>query len=166
MKEIQKKLQKLSKGRKSNWAKDTEFRIKNKKWLKYSSNIARRILAVIEDNEELNQVKLAEILKVSPQQISKIIKGKENLTLDSIAKISDALGTELISFPEYKYSAVSGQVYASFKTSIQSIETSTQNTNGMSVDWLNKLTIAENYYKPETFKVSDKSSILSTVKAA
>jgi transcriptional regulator with XRE-family HTH domain len=96
------KLTQLSSGNQSNWLKNAEYRIKNK-WLSYSSQIARRILAAIEDREDLNQAKLADLLNVSPQQISKIVKGKENLTLETIYNLSQALQVELITFPEYKY---------------------------------------------------------------
>jgi len=88
----------------SNWKGNAEFRKANP-WLReYSSQIARRILAVIEDDEDLNQTKLADLLNVKPQQISKIVQGTENLTLETIYKLSKGLGVELISFPEYKYS--------------------------------------------------------------
>jgi len=99
----QTKMHDLSKGRISNWFADADFRIKNR-WLMYSSQIARRILAAIEEKKDFSQSKLAELLNVSPQQISKIVKGKENLTLETIYNISQALDVELISFPEYKYS--------------------------------------------------------------
>ena len=45
---------------------------------------------------------------VSPQQINKVLTGGENLTLETISKFSEVLGVELISFPEYKYSAPAG----------------------------------------------------------
>lgn len=87
---------------KSKYLDNASIRIKNKKWLKYSSNIARRILSAIEDIEGMNQVSLAEKLNVSPQYVSKIVSGRENLSLETIAKFSDALEVELISFPPYK----------------------------------------------------------------
>lgn len=90
----------------SSWKEKAQAR-RSKPWLKqYSSQIARRILAIIGDREDLSQAKLAEALQVSPQQISKIVKGQENLTLETIYKLSKALDTELISFPQYKYSYV------------------------------------------------------------
>lgn len=92
------------KSNKTNWLGQAEYRIKNR-WLNYSSQIARRILAAIEDREDWNQTKLAELLQVSPQQISKIVAGRENLTLETIYKLSDTLQVDLISFPAYKYSA-------------------------------------------------------------
>src|SRR5579872_2655139 len=105
MSKIQKKLQELSAGHTSTWSEEADFRIKNHKWLRYSGNIALRVLAAMEEREGMTQKKLAELLGVSPQQISKIIKGQENLTLETIAKLSEALGVELISFPEFKYSS-------------------------------------------------------------
>lgn len=87
---------------KMSWLERTKFRSQNRKWLTYSSKIALRILSSIEDLN-INQKELAEQLEVTPQQISKIIKGQENLTLKSIAKLSEILRTELISFPSYKY---------------------------------------------------------------
>ncbi len=89
----------------SEFINDAEFRMLNRKWLRYSSNIARRILAILKDNKELNQTLLAEKIGVKPQYISKVLKGQENLSLETIAKLSAALNTELITFPDYKYSA-------------------------------------------------------------
>jgi len=97
-------LYKISTGKKSTWADKARDRVKNKKWLTYSSQIARRILAEIRENKDLKQKDIAVALGVSPQYVSQIIKGRENLTLEGIAKISEALGVELITFPEYKYS--------------------------------------------------------------
>lgn len=103
---IHEKLLALSGGHTSTWSDDADFRLKNHKWLRYSGNVAIRALAAIEDKEGMTQKQLAEIMGVSPQQINKILKGHENLTLESIAKLSEALGVELISFPEFKYSAL------------------------------------------------------------
>lgn len=88
----------------SAWKDKAEFRLKNRKWLNYSSNIARRVVAILEERKDLNQKSLAELLDVSQQYISKLLKGEENLTLETIAKLSTVLGVELITFPEYKYS--------------------------------------------------------------
>lgn len=100
MNEINKKLKDLSIGISSKWKQNAENRLKNK-WMSYSSQIARRILFAINENEELNQTKLATTLNVSPQQISKIVKGRENMTLETIYKLSQALKVDLISFPKY-----------------------------------------------------------------
>lgn len=81
------------------WAK---FRIENRKWLGYSGQIAWRVLFAIDEIEGMNQKLLAEKVGVSPQYISKVVQGNENLSLETIAKLSEALGVELISFPPLK----------------------------------------------------------------
>lgn len=95
---------KMPEYKKNSWLDKAKYRSTNRKWLDYSSQIARRILAVINSDQDLSQAQLAKKLNVTPQHISKIVKGQENLTLETIAKISDALGVELISFPSYAYS--------------------------------------------------------------
>jgi transcriptional regulator with XRE-family HTH domain len=92
--------------KRSPFLKNAELRIKNSKWLSYSSNIARRILAGMEEKSDMSQKELAESVGVSQQYISKVVKGDENLTLETIAKISDALDVELITFPAYKDDSV------------------------------------------------------------
>ncbi len=99
MSNLRNKINKIASKRQSSWLEKAKAR-KNTPWLKYySSQIARRILAIIEDDKELSQSKLATFLNVSPQQISKIIKGQENLTLETIYKLSEALNFDLIDFP-------------------------------------------------------------------
>lgn len=98
------KLLELTKGQVSNWHEEAKYRQQNRKWLRYSGSVALRILAAIKNIEGMNQKKLADMMGVSQQQISKIIKGHENLTLETIGKLSEALGVELISFPEFRYS--------------------------------------------------------------
>jgi transcriptional regulator with XRE-family HTH domain len=44
----------------------------------------------------MSQKELAERIGVSPQQVSKIVKGNENLTLETISKLEAALGVPLI----------------------------------------------------------------------
>ena len=104
MKTLNEKLERLMSNTPSGWLKKAQFRRENRKWLGYSSNIARRTYTAMEDKEGMNQKTLAERLGVKPQYISKLLKGEQNLSLQTIAKLSEALGVELISFPEYKYS--------------------------------------------------------------
>lgn len=107
------KLSGIVKNQSQGWLEGSAHRIKNKKWLRYSSNIARRILAAMESNNELNQKELGTRIGVTPQYISKVVKGSENLTLETIAKLSEALGVELITFPPYKYDETRIQVHTS-----------------------------------------------------
>ncbi|MFT3827814.1 MAG: helix-turn-helix transcriptional regulator [Chitinophagaceae bacterium] len=110
------KISKVTGSTPSKWKQQAAYRLENE-WLIYSSQIARRILAIIHDSNHLTQSKLAEMLEVSPQQINKIVKGKENLTLETIYKLSKALNVNLITFPEYKYSTP--LAYESFQPSQQ-----------------------------------------------
>jgi transcriptional regulator with XRE-family HTH domain len=96
-------IKKINKNEGADWAQKVAYRRENKKWLGYSRKVALRILAAMEDIPNMNQKKLAESLNVSPQHISKITKGEENLTLKTIAAISEVLNTELILFPMFKY---------------------------------------------------------------
>jgi DNA-binding Xre family transcriptional regulator len=86
------------------WVNDVECKRLNKTWLNYSGKIALRVLSAIEDIPGMNQRKLAELMGVTPQHISKIVKGQENLTLETIGKLSEALQIELVDFPKIKYS--------------------------------------------------------------
>jgi len=100
---IKNKIDKIKDDKPSKWKENAKYRAENK-WLEYSSKIARRILAIIEKKPDLTQARLAVALNVSPQHVSKIVKGYENLTLETIHKLSKVLGEELITFPPYKYS--------------------------------------------------------------
>lgn len=82
-------------------------RIKNRARLRESQDIALKVLSKL---DELNwsQRKLASELKVSPQQVSKIIKGKENLTLETVVKLQQVLDIPILaSFYENKIQAFS-----------------------------------------------------------
>ena len=95
----------------SNYLQNAKFRIENKKWLSYSSNIALRVLASLEESEEMTQKSLAEKVGVSPQYINKVLKGQENLSLQTIAKLSEALNMELITFPKFLFDQPINKVF-------------------------------------------------------
>ena len=95
----------------SNYLQNAKFRIENKKWLSYSSNIALRVLAALEESEEMTQKSLAEKLGVSPQYINKVLKGQENLSLQTISKLSEALNIELITFPKFLFDQPINKVF-------------------------------------------------------
>ena len=95
----------------SNYLQNAKFRIENKKWLSYSSNIALRVLAALEESEEMTKKTLAEKVGVSPQYINKVLKGQENLSLQTIAKLSEALNMELITFPKFLFDQPINKVF-------------------------------------------------------
>lgn len=90
------RLKELAAGRMSSWQEEAEWYRQNSGWLKYSSKIAFYILCVL-DEKGISQKELALRMGVSPQYVSKIVKGKENLSLETICKIEQALDITLIS---------------------------------------------------------------------
>lgn len=72
-----------------------KWRIENHHWLAKSGEIAFNVLEAL-DAYGWSQKQLAEKLGVSPQQVNKIVKGHENLTLSTIAKLEQVLGISLI----------------------------------------------------------------------
>jgi ribosome-binding protein aMBF1 (putative translation factor) len=97
------KLNALASDESSEWLKKAKWREENRDWLDKSAKIAVRILREIRAQKEtkgMSQKMLAEMLHVSPQYINKIIKGQENLSLETINKIEKALGITLVNIPE------------------------------------------------------------------
>lgn len=82
----------------NSWRDKIADRKRNKEWLKYSSKIALRVNRFLKENT-ITQIQLAERLSVSPQQVNKLLKGRENLTLETLSKLELALGIKLILFP-------------------------------------------------------------------
>jgi transcriptional regulator with XRE-family HTH domain len=79
----------------SKWREAAEYRRENSRWLMYSAMIA---LMVRQRMSELGvtQIALAEKLGCTQQHVSTLLKGKSNLTLETIAKLEDALSISLI----------------------------------------------------------------------
>jgi transcriptional regulator with XRE-family HTH domain len=70
-------------------------RIANRPWVRASQEIAMKILDKL-DVLKWSQKNLAEKMGVSPQQINKIVKGKENLTLETIVRLQNLLEIPLL----------------------------------------------------------------------
>jgi len=87
----------------SYFEKKALWRKANKNWLKKSTAIAIKVHSAIKQ-QKISQVKLADKMGVSAQYISKILKGSENLSLDTISKLETQLGIQLIEVCEYSYS--------------------------------------------------------------
>ncbi len=87
----------------SKWLDDEKRRKENRDWLNNSTKIAIRILRAIRAQKEtrnMSQKMLADIMGVSQQYISKIVKGQENLSLETICKLEKALGIVLVEIPK------------------------------------------------------------------
>ena len=82
----------------SGWLEEARERKANRPSDK-SVKIAIRVLREIRRQKPINgmsQKKLAEALKVSPQYISKLLKGRENFSFPTVDKIEEVLGINLI----------------------------------------------------------------------
>jgi transcriptional regulator with XRE-family HTH domain len=77
------------------WKKEAEERQAARKESKKAGLIATQ-LAYYMAMHKISQTDLGKMIGVKPQQISKVLKGRENLTLATIEKIEEALGINLI----------------------------------------------------------------------
>ncbi len=82
------------------WLQEAKNRQLNKEWQSHSRKIASKILVTLRE-KGMKQNQLAKIIGVSAQQVNKIIKGRENLTLETIAKLESALEIKLL-FNEHR----------------------------------------------------------------
>lgn len=79
----------------SKWREEAEYRRANRAWLRYSQYIALMMLNKM-DELGIKQKQLAEMMDCSQQYISRILKGRENLSLETLYKIEKALGISII----------------------------------------------------------------------
>ena len=79
----------------SKWWEIAEWRMANKSWLRYSQGIAMMMLDKMEELG-LTQKALAERMGCSQQYISRVLKGTENLSIETISKIENALQLEIL----------------------------------------------------------------------
>ena len=79
----------------SEWKKEAVERLKARTESNKSGLIATQ-LAIYMAEKRISQTALGEMTGVSPQQISKVMKGRESLTLATIEKFENALGIQLV----------------------------------------------------------------------
>lgn len=75
--------------------KGIQFREENKIWLRESKSIAFKVLKALRA-QSLSQKDLAGQMNVSPQYINKLVKGKENFTLETLVKLQEILDIPLL----------------------------------------------------------------------
>jgi transcriptional regulator with XRE-family HTH domain len=102
---IKDKIRKYVSEEPSNWIVQADKYEVDKDWLDKSALIAIKILRTIR-SQSLTQKELAKSIGVTPQYINKVVKGRENLTLETVCKIERSLGISLISVPAYETSQV------------------------------------------------------------
>ena len=96
------KLKQISEPAPSDWREKAQWRKDNRDWLRKSGRIAVAVLEAIDANPDMSQAKLAEKMGVTKQYVSKIVKGQENLSLQTICKLESALGITLVEVKSFQ----------------------------------------------------------------
>lgn len=91
-----KQLERLQPETPSKWREEAEFRASNRQWIHESQKIATAMVIQM-DKMGLKQSDLAKRMGVSQQYISRILRGKENLTLTTIVRIEESLNLSILS---------------------------------------------------------------------
>ncbi len=126
---------KLVSNEKSGWFEKAKWRQENQAWLDISFAIAVKILSAfrankISDTFPKNQKELSEALNCSPQYVNKLLRGSENLQLETISKIEKILNINLIQVPDYQKTVmISGSSAISFSASAMIVDASTKTQN-------------------------------------
>jgi predicted XRE-type DNA-binding protein len=79
-----------------------KYREENSLWLRESKSIALKVLLALKERS-MTQKDLAGLMSVSPQYVSKLVKGEENLTIDTITKLQEILGIGILVSSAQRY---------------------------------------------------------------
>src|SRR5690606_37988279 len=89
------------------WIERANYRKENKAWLDISFAIAVKIMSTLKANKTASifpatQKELAKAMFCSPQYVNRLLKGTENLQLETITNIEHILNISLIEVPEFQ----------------------------------------------------------------
>lgn len=93
--EIEAGLNRMRSATPSKWRENAQWRLDNKGWLRHSQRIAMIMLDKMEELG-LSQKTVAQRMGCSQQYISKVLKGTENLSIETITKIEDTLDVHIL----------------------------------------------------------------------
>ena len=79
----------------SKWKANAQWRKDNERWLKYARFITIRTMQAM-DEQGITQKMLSERMGCTQQYISNLLKGSSNMTLETIARIEDALEIDIV----------------------------------------------------------------------
>jgi len=79
----------------SDWLQGAEQRSARRGALHHARRVSLLVLRELE-KQQMSQAALADKMGVSRQQVTKIVKGQENFTFETIAKLEDALGVPIM----------------------------------------------------------------------
>jgi transcriptional regulator with XRE-family HTH domain len=89
------KLKKITSEQGSDWLKEAEEKLAHAGARRNARKVALRVLQLLRERG-MSQTELAEKMGVSRQQVTKIVKGKENFTFETIEKLESALDITLM----------------------------------------------------------------------
>lgn len=92
----------------SAWGEKAEWKRDNWLWMRHSQKIAVMVLLQMK-REGLTQKVLAERMNCTQQYVSKILKGKENMSLDTLSRLEDALNISLIYDEQVAYPCMAAE---------------------------------------------------------
>lgn len=95
------KLRRMAKPMSDNDAANAASRRQNRLWLALSANIAISIRYALR-KKDMSQTDLANLLETSPQNVAKMLSGKQNFTIQNICRIEQLLGISLINATSLK----------------------------------------------------------------
>jgi len=79
----------------SRWRENAQWRRDNEYWLKYSRHITLNVLRAMEEIP-ITQKELASRMGCTQQYVSNLLRGSSNMTLETIARLENALNIDLI----------------------------------------------------------------------
>ena len=92
---LHEKLQRIASPGKSDWLEETGKKLAKRGARKNARKVALRVLRILRE-QGVSQTELAARMGVSRQQVTKIVKGNENFTFETIDKLEKALNVTLM----------------------------------------------------------------------
>ncbi len=89
----------------SGWLEKAKWRQENEDWLDISFCVALRVASTLSANKKAkvypkSQAELAEAMNCSAQYVNKLLRGQENLQIETICKVQRILNIQLIEVPK------------------------------------------------------------------
>ena len=79
----------------SRWQEEAQWRRDNGFWLEYSRYITMQVLRAM-DEQSVTQAELARRMGCTQQYVSNLLKGSSNMTLETIARLENALNIDIV----------------------------------------------------------------------
>lgn len=79
----------------SHWREDAQWRRDNDSWLRYARYITLQVMQAMEE-QAVTQVELAKRMGCTQQYVSNLLKGRSNMTLETISRLEYALDIDLV----------------------------------------------------------------------